>query len=64
MAENRHTERTLDALLEQARGIAQMAAERTQAIDQQRRLPDDLMTPHERVRGLAPHPTASPLGRL
>lgn len=44
MAENRQTKRTLDALLEQARGIAQMAAERTQAIDQQRRLPDDLMT--------------------
>jgi alkylation response protein AidB-like acyl-CoA dehydrogenase len=44
MAANRQAERTLDALLEQARGIARMAAERTQAIDQQRRLPDDLIT--------------------
>ena len=44
MAENRQAERTLDALLEQARGIARMAAERTQIIDQQRRLPDDLIT--------------------
>jgi 3-hydroxy-9,10-secoandrosta-1,3,5(10)-triene-9,17-dione monooxygenase len=44
MAENRQAERSLDALLERARGIAQMAAERTQIIDQQRRLPDDLIT--------------------
>lgn len=44
MAENRQTERTVDALLEQARGIAQMAAERRQTIEQQRRLPDDLIT--------------------
>ena len=44
MSENRQTERTLDALLERARGIAQLAAARTQAIDQQRRLPDDLIT--------------------
>jgi alkylation response protein AidB-like acyl-CoA dehydrogenase len=36
-------ERTVEALLERARGIAQLAASRTQAIDQQRRLPDDLM---------------------
>jgi 3-hydroxy-9,10-secoandrosta-1,3,5(10)-triene-9,17-dione monooxygenase len=34
----------LDALLERARGIAQLAAARTQAIDQQRRLSDDLIT--------------------
>lgn len=44
MSENRPTERTLAALLERARGIAQLAAERTHAIDQQRRLPDDLMS--------------------
>src|SRR5215218_1633127 len=44
MSENRQTERTLDALLERARGIAQLAAACTQAIDQQRRLPDDLIT--------------------
>ncbi len=37
------TERTSESLLEKARGIARLAAERTQAIDQQRRLPDDLI---------------------
>ncbi len=42
MSENQ-PERTVEALLEHARGIAQLAASRTQAIDQQRHLPDDLM---------------------
>ena len=44
MAENQQAKKTFDTLLEQARGIARMAAERTQAIDRQRRLPDDLIT--------------------
>ncbi len=43
MRENQPSQITVDALLERARGIAQMAAERGQAIEQQRRLPDDLM---------------------
>lgn len=43
MPESQHAERTVESLLERARGIAQMAAERTQAIEQQRHLPDDLM---------------------
>jgi alkylation response protein AidB-like acyl-CoA dehydrogenase len=34
---------TVDTLLDRARGIAQMAAERRQAIQQQRHLPDDLV---------------------
>jgi 3-hydroxy-9,10-secoandrosta-1,3,5(10)-triene-9,17-dione monooxygenase len=34
---------TIDTLLDRARGIAQMAAERRQAIQQQRHLPDDLV---------------------
>ncbi len=44
MQENQHTPITVDDLLERARGIARMAAKRRQAIEQQRRLPDDLMT--------------------
>jgi len=44
MPENQRPDRTVDALLERARGIAQMAAERTQTIEQLRRLPDDLLT--------------------
>ena len=44
MAENQQAKKTFDTLLEQARGIARMAAERTQAIDRQRRLPEDLIT--------------------
>lgn len=43
MSENQQTERTVEALLERARGIAHLAASRTQVIDQQRHLPDDLM---------------------
>src|SRR5712692_7985009 len=43
MRENQPSERTVESLLERARDIAQLAAERTQTIDQQRRLPDDLM---------------------
>ena len=35
MPENQQAERTVEALLERARGIAQMAAERTQVIEQQ-----------------------------
>jgi 3-hydroxy-9,10-secoandrosta-1,3,5(10)-triene-9,17-dione monooxygenase len=43
MRDNNPTDMTADALLERAREIAQMAAEQTQAIEQQRRLPDELM---------------------
>ena len=43
MPETQHADRSIDALLERAREVAQLAAERTQAIEQQRRLPDDLM---------------------
>ena len=43
MRENQQPKMTLDSLLERAHGIAQMAAERAQAIEQQRRLPEDLM---------------------
>ena len=43
MPETQHADRSVDALLERAREVAQLAAERTQAIEQQRRLPDDLM---------------------
>jgi hypothetical protein len=42
MREDQSSERTLDALLERARGIARMAAERRRAIEQQRHLPDDV----------------------
>lgn len=44
MQDTQHSDRTVDALLERARGIAQLAAERSQTIEQQRRLPDDLIT--------------------
>jgi alkylation response protein AidB-like acyl-CoA dehydrogenase len=44
MSEKHHADLTVDALLERARGIARLATERTQAIEQQRRLPDDLIT--------------------
>lgn len=43
MRENHQSQMTVESLLERARGIAQMAAERARAIEQQRRLPDDLM---------------------
>ncbi|MGE0682241.1 MAG: acyl-CoA dehydrogenase family protein [Candidatus Binatia bacterium] len=43
MPESPHAGETLESLLERAREIARMAAERTQAIEQQRHLPDDLM---------------------
>ena len=43
MRENQQPERMLDSLLGRARGIAQMATKQTQAIEQQRRLPDDLI---------------------
>ena len=36
-------DRSIDALRERARTVAQLAVERTQAIEQQRRLPDDVM---------------------
>ena len=42
MHEDQHADMTLDALLERAREVARLAAERTHAIEQQRRLPDDL----------------------
>lgn len=44
MQDTQHSDRTVDALLKRARGIARLAAERSQAIEQQRRLPDDLIT--------------------
>lgn len=44
MQEHQSSHVSVDVLLERARGIARMAAERTQIIDQQRRLPDDLLT--------------------
>lgn len=43
MSEKHHPPIIVDTLLERARGIAQLAAARRQAIEQQRRLPDDLM---------------------
>src|SRR5215471_13276234 len=43
MRENHQAGVTVESLLERARGIARMAAERAQSIEQQRRLPDDLM---------------------
>lgn len=42
MPEKHQSDRTLDALLERARAIARLAAERTQATEQQRHLADDL----------------------
>lgn len=44
MQERQSSQVSVDVLLERAREIARMAAERTQLIDQQRRLPDDLLT--------------------
>jgi 3-hydroxy-9,10-secoandrosta-1,3,5(10)-triene-9,17-dione monooxygenase len=44
MSEKHHPPITVDTLLERARGVAQLAAARRQAIEQQRRLPDDLLT--------------------
>jgi alkylation response protein AidB-like acyl-CoA dehydrogenase len=43
MTDNRASQVTVDALLERARSIAQLAAERRQAIQQQRHLPDDVV---------------------
>ena len=43
MRENHQATVTVDTLLERAREIARLAAERAQTIEQQRRLPDDLL---------------------
>ena len=44
MPENHQSERTVESLLERARGVAQLAAERAQAAEAERRLSDDVMT--------------------
>ena len=43
MRDNSRTAPTTDTLLERAREIARLAAEQAPAIEQQRRLPDELM---------------------